>query len=122
MRVSITGDVPDSPELTKLERGVLETALSADAQSNIAHQAQEAQVASRTYSGVGFITKLSVPDDAPRLQTAVLPTVYGRHPNLAASAEFMLQLKDGRLHSIEAFCFQGMWPSDEDGFTLGTAP
>ncbi len=117
MRVSITGDVPDSPQLTELEHGVLKTALAADMQ-----QAQSAQVVSRTYSGVGFITKLKVADDAPRLNVDVLPTVYGRHPNLSAAAEFMLQLKDGRLHSIEAFCFQGMWPEDEDKFALGTAP
>lgn len=89
----------------------------------LAAQLDAAKVALRTPSGVGFVTKLKVPralglDD----QQAVvdLPTVTGAHPHLPSGAEFVLQIKDGRLNSIEAFCYEGMWPGDDSLFQLNT--
>jgi hypothetical protein len=116
MRVAITGDVPDTPEPTKLERSVFAAALRGDQFTALRAQADAAEVVSRTGSGVGFVTRLRVPDGIDRAGEAVVPVVYGRHPALPEPAEFMLQVKDGRLHTIEAFCFQGMWPADEAGF------
>jgi len=116
MRVAITGDAPETPELTGLEKAVLAAALAGDRYAALRSQVERAEVASRTGSGVGFVTRLRVPDDAAVAGDGIVPVVYGRHPSLPEPAEFMLQVKDGRLHTIEAFCFQGMWPADEDGF------
>ena len=119
--------IPVSPELSALERAVLEIALSPDVGENarLREQANAARVSTRTPSGVGFMTKLEVPEalvvpDAP--EDATLPTVYGVHPELPAGAEFILQVRAGRLNTIEAFCFQGMWPGDESRFRLEVRP
>ncbi|MDJ0926124.1 MAG: hypothetical protein QNJ73_00625 [Gammaproteobacteria bacterium] len=125
MRVSVTGEIPDSPEFTSLERAVLDCAVAAAGSDSSALQEQleRAQVAARTPSGVGFVSRLRVPDDCPVAgAAAALPVVYGEHPQLRSGAEFMLQLKDGRLHTIEAFCFAGMWPADENLFQLAVRP
>ena len=121
MRVSVTGEIPDSPNLTDLERAVLDCAVAAAGSNATAlrEQLARAQVVARTPSGVGFVSRVRVPDDCPVAgAAAVLPVVYGEHPQLHGGAEFMLQLKNGRLHTIEAFCFEGLWPQDEDSFRL----
>jgi len=119
MRVSVTGDVPDSPALSELEAAVLDAATAGDAA--LREQAAAAAVVSRTYSGVGFVTKLRVPPEGPRTDIAVVPVVHGRHPALPDPAEFRVELREGRLSCIEAFCFQGLWPADEHSFELTPA-
>jgi len=120
MRVSVNGDVPETPALSELEQAVLGIALQA---GDPAWQVQldKAEVASRTYSGVGFMTKLRLPPDMPKADAgARVAAVAGTHPALPSGAEFLLDIRDGRLHSLEAFCYDGMWPSDESGFQLAT--
>ncbi len=123
MRVAISGDRPDTPELSDLERAVFDTALAGDdAEAEILRtQLSVAAVVSRTASGVGFVTRLRIPDELPGVsQSYIPPLVRGEHPQLPGGAEFMLQLKDGRLHTVEAFCFEGMWPEDEAAFSFDT--
>lgn len=110
-------------QLTELERAVLRSALAqaGDLAEPLRAQLHAVQVAVRTPSGVGFITKLEVPADlslVDRQADAGLPTIVGEHPQLPSGAEFVLQIKDGRLNSIEAFCYEGMWPGDESSFRL----
>ena len=115
---------PESPpELTALERAVLELAVIErnDASEEFKAQALNVRAVARTPSGVGFVTKLQVPVDlrAEDLSSDPgLPLIIGEHPDLPAGAEFVLQVKDGRLNSIEAFCYEGMWPGDESLFRL----
>ena len=109
--------------MTQLERAVLQTALQGNAagRAELRAQAELATAISRTPSGVGFMTKLQVPANAPDLPpgaSAVLPTIYGEHPDLPEGAEFLIQVKDGRLNCVEAFCYQGMWPADESAFRV----
>ena len=119
MKVSITGDVPATPELSDLERAVLAVALAGDELSAVREQVAQATVVSRTYSGVGFVSRFKVPVDVPTAAATAVPrVVLGRHPQLSAAAEFLLELRDGRLHSLETFCHEGMWPQDEAGFSL----
>ena len=113
-----------SPELTSLERSVLEAAIGQ--QGSVADglwaQLQQARAIVRTPSGVGFVTKLMVPETlrvSDGLSDDALPLVVGQHPDLPSGAEFVLQIKDGRISSIEAFCFEGMWPGDESLFRFG---
>ncbi len=121
MRVSVTGDKPDTPDLSDLEQAVLSTALAGDGtgMSSLRRQLPAVQVMSRTLSGVGFVTRVQVADELPAaLPVPAMPIVRGEHPELPGGAEFLLQLKDGRLHTIEAFCFEGIWPADESAFRL----
>lgn len=122
MKVPVTGEVPATPELSALERAVLDIALAAAELEPLREQSAKAEVASRTYSGVGFVTRFRLPADVPAQQTALPARVLGRHPHLTAEAEFLLQLREGRLHSLEAYCYQGMWPDDESGFDLAPVP
>ena len=117
----------DSPQLSALERAVLEAALASVAvpEAQFHSQIEAMSVATRTPSGVGFMTRFAVPDslsvpDRPADET--LPTVVGDHPGLPSGAEFIVQIKAGRLHTIEAFCFEGMWPGDESQFRVSPGP
>jgi hypothetical protein len=121
------GQSDDSPELTDLERAVLGVAFAANAGDNAQFRAQvdAATALSRTPSGVGFMTKLAVPEAlrvADRPGNDGLPTVRGEHPDLPSGAEFVLQVKAGRINTIEAFCFEGMWPGDESIFQVALRP
>ena len=87
MKVSVTGDVPETPELSGLERAVLAVALGDAAARELQVQAEQAEVVSRTYSGVGFLTKLRLPDDAPRADAnARVGAVSGQHAGAVVGA------------------------------------
>jgi hypothetical protein len=121
MRVALTGDVPDSPALTVLEREILSRAFAGAGHglARLRDQLAGAEVVSRTASGVGFLTKFRVPASLPAAVPAPsIPAVRGRHPMLPGGAEFLVELRDGRLHCLEAFALSGMWPPDETGFSL----
>ncbi len=109
-----------SPDLTALERAVLETALAElGADCGFHQQVNAATVAVRTPSGVGFMTKLSVPDEHRVADFgSAVPVVIGEHPALPSGAEFILQIKNGRVNCIEAYCHEGMWPADESLFHI----
>ena len=116
-----------SPQLTVLERTVLEVALAPDVDTNdrFRSQMEAAIVSTRTPSGVGFMTKLEVPETLAipdSLAGGALPVVFGVHPDLPSGAEFILQVKDGRLNTIEGFCYEGMWPGDDSLFRVEIRP
>lgn len=84
-------------------------------------QLARATVASRTHSGVGFVTRLAVPEEVPALAEGASPRlrpVLAEHPRLAERAEFLLQLRGGRLAVLEAYCYEGGWPADEAEFRV----
>jgi hypothetical protein len=87
----------------------------------IEEQVRRARVSGRTHSGVGFVTRLEVPEDVeplpPEAARRVRP-VLASHPDLAQPAEFLVQLKAGRLASIEAYCHEGTWPADDARFSI----
>jgi len=120
MKVSVTGDVPDTPALSALEIAVLKLALAGDGLDRLRDQAEQAQIASRTYSGVGFVSKFRLPEAIPPAGDAQPTLVLGTHPRLPDAVEFLVELRGGRLHSLEAYCYEGMWPGDEAGFKLHT--
>jgi len=116
----------DSPKLTALERSVLETACSATGvDARFCEQIDAATVTLRTPSGVGFVTGLSIPAEchvSGLTNGMVIPIVTGEHPVLPSGAEFVLQVKNGCINSIEAFCYEGMWPMDESLFKIRIGP
>jgi hypothetical protein len=113
----------DFSALTALERAVVDAAIAPDSDVNtkFGQQVERATVTVRTPSGVGFVTKLSIPDElaiSEQENVSTLPTITGEHPHLRSGAEFVLQVKGGKINSIEAFCFEGLWPDDESQFTV----
>ncbi|MEO8224446.1 MAG: hypothetical protein ABI661_06545 [Gammaproteobacteria bacterium] len=109
--------------LTDLERTVLVAMLAGDGENFAALRMQlvRATVLSRTHSGVGFVTRLGLPDEVPAVSETALPRlkpVHALHPGLSESAQFLLQLRGGRLAVLEAYCFEGAWPADESDFRV----
>lgn len=109
--------------LSALERSVLTALLQGESEALALLRAQLAQasIVSRTHSGVGFMARLMVPDDMPVLAPNTVPRLrpaLAAHPRLSEPAEFILQLRDGRLASLEAFCFAGSWPADTEHFRV----
>ena len=121
--MKLGSDPPSRLVLTRLERAVIEALASRLGAAGAALRAQceRLQVTSRTHSGVGFVTRLEVPADAPAVTgeaAARAGTVNASHPELREPAEFVVQLKGGRLATIEAFCGEGMWPADDSRFRV----
>jgi hypothetical protein len=119
----IGSDPPEKLRLTGLERAVLQALADrlGDAGPALSAQLENAVVTARSYSGVGFVTRLQVsgaaglPESATRRGSVLLAC----HPDLPEPAEFFLQFKEGRLATIEAYCHQGQWPADESLFHIG---
>lgn len=114
----------DAPgPLSALERQVLAALLPAgDAWlAPLAAQALAATANGRTWSGVGFLTRLAVPAGLPAADAgaaARLRPLRATHPGLGEPVEFLLQVREGRLATLEAFCGDGYWPDDESAFRL----
>lgn len=124
MPMKLGNDPQSQLVLTPLERSVLKALAQGlgDAAPVLQAQCDRVRVSSRTHSGVGFVTKLEVPEDVAGLApeaTRRVGAVYASHPQLAEPAEFLVQFKGGRLATIEAFCHEGMWPADDAGFRVG---
>jgi hypothetical protein len=118
MKVSVTGDVPATPELSPLETAVLKVALGGLDHDALRAQLDRVEVASRTYSGVGFVTKFRFLAELSTAGGALPAVVVGTHPQLPDAVEFLVEIRDGRLHGLEAFCYEGMWPADESLFEV----
>jgi hypothetical protein len=109
--------------LSGLESAVLTAMLKGEGEDLATLRAQlaKATVVSRTHSGVGFVSRIQVPDAIPVLaeSTSVpLRPVLAAHPHLTERAEFLLQVRGGRLAVLEAYCFEGGWPADEAEFRV----
>ncbi len=117
------GTIDGPGPLSALERSVLTALLRGESEALGVLRAQlaQARVVSRTHSGVGFMTRLAVPVEVAAIATAAVPQLrplMAEHPQLSEPAEFVLQLRDGRLASLEAFCFAGGWPTDAQRFRV----
>ncbi|MCL4721403.1 MAG: hypothetical protein KJ041_05495 [Gammaproteobacteria bacterium] len=110
--------------LSALERSVLAALLQGGdaAHAALRNQLAAATVLSRTHSGVGFITRIHVPAEATPVAGGATPLrlrpVRATHPQLREPAEFLLQVREGRLAVLEAFCCEGGWPADEHRFRI----
>jgi len=117
------GDTDGPGALSALERTVLEQVLAGDdpALEPLRRQVAMATAGGRTWSGVGFLTRLAVPADAPAAAGDAghrLRPLLARHPALGEPVEFLLQVRAGRVATLEAFCGDGYWPEDEAAFRL----
>lgn len=120
-RLRRPGQTDGPGPLTALEQAALAALLAGDDPARVLFRQQlaGATALSRTYSGVGFITRLAVPPTCPPVPADAnvrLRPLAARHPALPGAAEFLLQVRDGRLAVLEAYCYDGAWPTDEAAF------
>ncbi|MCC5793802.1 MAG: hypothetical protein JJT85_03600 [Chromatiales bacterium] len=102
--------------------GMLADTLAPEAAETLRAQLAAAIAIHRTHSGVGFMTRILVEPEAPALEAGLLKELHplrAAHPQLREPAEFVLQFREGRMTTLEAYCFEGMWPADESGFRPG---
>lgn len=109
--------------MSALERRVLGAMLKGNAAgvAILREQLAGATMVSRTYSGVGLMTRIAVPAErasVPADMPVALRPLLATHPHLPEATEFLLQVRDGRLAVLEAYCFQGDWPADEQAFKV----
>jgi hypothetical protein len=121
--MKLGNDPRDALVISSIERAVLDAQAERLGPAGAAwlDQCRQARVAGRSHSGVGFVTRFEVPPEAPALADDAarrVGAVHASHPALREPAEFLIQLKHGRLASIEAFCFDGLWPADDAGFRI----
>ena len=104
-------------ELNSLERGVLTLLLAGDEPVLAALRAQlaVATVTSRKYTGVGFYTHFSVPDNVSRTSplSFVINDVFGTFENEIVTG-FPLFVRNGTVTCLEGFVFNAeAWPSED---------
>jgi hypothetical protein len=109
-------------DLTRLERAVLEMFLSGDhpALAQLRQQLPTCQVASRAFTGIGFITELhcGASKEPYLFFDVVLNDVYAQIEGLDHGAGFLLFVKGGRLDGLEGYCYVDSWPDSIGNFEL----
>jgi len=110
------------PELTTLERAVLEKLLHGDHPVLVAlrTQLQTSEVASREFTGVGFYTNLRVHPNAVAapVQALAFGDVVATIHGLQHGAGFVLFIKGGRLAYLEGYTYDERWPDPVSAFQL----
>jgi hypothetical protein len=116
MRLSVKG-------LTQFENAVMEKLLCGDdpALITLRQQAQQAQVASRDLTGVGFFISFILPpgvaviDMEPNFRIGDVHATVG---GLQHGAGFVLFINKGRLDILEGYSYDEPWPDYVDRFAL----
>ena len=103
-------------EILPIERELMDALLVGDdpVLDALRSQFSIASVTKRDYTGSGFFTYFSVIPDAPRVSPASLmlgDVIFGLRSH-GTGGEAILWVKDGALHSLEAFAADGAWPQD----------
>jgi hypothetical protein len=109
--------------LNPLEKAVLEKLLSGESETYriLQKQYSSSRVASRKMTGVGFFTRLSLPEDAPKLPDEAsfhISDVAADINGLKHGAGFVLFIEDGRIETLEGFTYDEPWTQDFHGFRL----
>ena len=111
-------------ELNDLERAVLEKLFAGDHPSFTALRAQleRVRVLERTFSGVGFFSDLTVPDDVTPARLARdavwFGDVFADFDGLEHGATFVVRIAEGRLEMLEGSTVDEPWPQEGTPFRL----
>lgn len=108
--------------LTPLVQAVLEKLLSGKSETYRILQKQcfTSRVADRKMTGVGFFTRLSLPDDAPKLPdeaTFQIADVAADINDLKHGAGFVF-IRNGEINMLEGFTYGEPWPPNVRSFHL----
>ena len=110
-------------ELSKIEKAVLEKLIegSIPLLTELRKQFDVCTVKDREFTGVGFFTYFSVPEETHKKVglNLVLGDVFGDDiPELQRGAGFMLFIEDGILTCLEGYSYEEPWPTQVDEFRL----
>ena len=110
-------------ELSKIEKAVLEKLLegSIPLLVELRRQCEACTIKDREFTGVGFFTDFSVPEETHKKVglNLVLGDVFGDDiPELQRGAGFMLFIEDGILTCLEGYSYEEPWPTQVDEFRL----
>jgi hypothetical protein len=111
--------------LTPLEKAVLDTMLDKPGEpfETVKKQLAHAAIASREFSGVGFLTDFVVPPDAPVRRDSPdkeIGPVGAEFPGLQHGAGFLLFIRDGVVSMLEGYTYDETWPTNTDDFEVHT--
>jgi len=86
-------------------------------------QVEAAEADTREYTGMGFYTKLRIPEDAPllrpdRWKIEDMGHGFARHPLLDGGACFILWIRNSRIVTLEGYSLDDGWPKDESAFEV----
>jgi hypothetical protein len=109
--------------MTLLEKEVMKLLLDgADpALAVLRQQLEYIKVAKRENTGVGFYTKFTIQERAPRLgegKSFKFGDVVAEIEGLKHGAGFLLFITDGALDELEGYCYDEAWPKEVIGFKL----
>jgi hypothetical protein len=105
--------------LTSFEAQIVEVMIRDDPERDVLRaQLDRASIRNRDYSGVGVFSEFVVDADAPKLGTTSryiqeAPKAHFTHPSLPAGGGAILWLRDGAIHTLECYTYEGSWPEDE---------
>jgi hypothetical protein len=110
-------------ELNGLENAVIEMLLRGDdpVLKTLSMQLRASHVTSRRYTGAGFFTNFTVPDDVaqvPGKDSFAFGDVIAEIASLQHGAGFLLFVKGGKLSILEGFSYDEPWPAHTEDFTL----
>ena len=109
-------------ELSIMEEAVLKKLLDGHLPLliQLRRQLEQCTVAKREFTGHGFFTELTVPENIPRTTRLDIKfgDVIGEVPGLANGAGFLLYVKDGILDMLEGYSYDEPWPLSIEGFKL----
>ncbi len=103
--------------LNEMESRALEMLLAGDNNELAVFRTQlnDATVASRKFTGVGFFTQLSVPAELPRVKNRpglVISDLYAEVSGLEHEASFLLFIEDGAIDVLECAIVDDGWPDN----------
>jgi hypothetical protein len=113
-----------SADLTPLESAVLEKLLAHTGEpfDTIRAQLDHASVASREFTGVGFLTRFAIQPDAVvrrDLPAGELSGVGAEIAGLADGAGFLLFIRDGVISFLEGYTYgDAVWPDEITSFSV----
>lgn len=114
-------------DLSRLEREALSMFLAGDHNvlRALREQLSTCRVVDRELTGVGFFTKLAVPESAAKAGidngTLTFADVTAEIEDLEHGAGFVLFVRDGRLDTLEGYTYDEPWPEVIGAFALDYA-
>lgn len=87
-------------------------------------QLNECRIKSREFTGVGFFTRIVVPERLAvvGLERVVLSGPRATIDGLDDGAGFVLFVENGMIDTLEGFTYVGPWPDRIEGFRLTALP
>lgn len=109
--------------LTPLEKAVVDALLEKRGEpfDTIRQQLAHVSLTKREFTGVGFFTEFTLPDDAPvhrDLPDDTIGGVSADFPSVQHGAGFLLFIRDGVVTMLEGFTYDEPWPESTHEFTV----